>query len=595
MTSRRSAPGREARRRLCRALLLCGPVAWPAASGVAPLITLLTLVSAESLRMPPDPTHAGLYEPDGSPHEIPAVHLVTGRTLDVTDFGAVANDGLDDGAAIRAAIAAAVAGDEVFLPAGVYDLLTPSAEDDHANVYLKSGVNLRGASIARTTLVSHSDDEDGVVILGAGVEDIHLAGFTVTSSWDGVYSDDPEVNNPDAGGVGVGIQIAFDGDRMARNVTVDAVRIEKFRFAGVNLERTRDVVVQNCEIANATDVGGGGAGYGVLIQGTYMTPREGFADDSLHNVVQGCHISGPYVRHGILLQTYTHNNVVRNNVIDATALDAIDLHGEDEYLNEVYANTITNVTGGAGVGLGNSGGTAYVHSSSGPGNHIHDNTIVGCRFGVRVQYLTPDTRIERNVIRDGLEDGIHLGNAPRTVILGNVIRDNAAEGFWALRLEGDEGTQPERGGVEGGSPDDSVVQNNVVEGNYGGAIALAGRGVRYGHNVIQSNLEDFRASLDFEGAPGDADVTPPAAPTGLAVTSRSLDRATLTWDAVPDDTVTGYLVLLDDEVVASTAGQTTVTVVNLAPRTSSAVTVRAADGGGNLSPASEPLTLTSSP
>jgi large repetitive protein len=559
---------------------------------LATLLFLTTGVGAQGRDAASSP---GLYEPDGTPHELPVVHAVTGATLDVTEFGAVPDDGVDDAAAIRVALSAAAPGDEVFVPAGVYDLVTVSEENDEANVSLRSGVNLRGASMGTTTLMSHDDDEDATVILGAGVQDVRLSDFTVTSAWEGEHSADPEEHNPDAGGVSVGIHLEYAGDRMVRGVTIDAVRIEKFRKAAVKLTRTRDVVLQNCEIADATDVGPGGAGYGVLIEGTYLTPREGFPDDSVHNVVQDCHIAGPYVRHGVLLQTYTHNDVVRDNVIEATALDAVDLHGEDEYLNEIYGNTITGVTGGAAIGLGNSGGSTYVHSSTGPRNDLHDNTLTGCRFGIRVQYATPDTLIERNVIHDGLEDGVHLGNAPRTIVQGNVISDNGAEDFWAVRLEGDEGTQPDEGGVGPGTPDGSVVQNNVMERNHGGAIALVGRGVTYGHNTILANREDFRASMEFEGAAADADTVPPAAPTGLEAIARSPDRATLAWNAVADDTVTRFLVYRDGVLVATTAGQTTATIVNLEGGRSYEVKVRAADGGGNLSQPSEALTLTTPP
>lgn len=69
-------------------------------------------------------------------------HQVTGATLNVLDFGAdPADNAQDDRIAIQNAIDAATAGDEVFIPNGVYNLVT--SPDGFINLKLKSGVNLR--------------------------------------------------------------------------------------------------------------------------------------------------------------------------------------------------------------------------------------------------------------------------------------------------------------------------------------------------------------------------------------------------------------------------------------------------------------------
>ena len=60
----------------------------------------------------------GLVDRSGAPIEVPMPGPATGRTLDVTNFGANPDpDSHDDAAAIRAALDAAVPGDEVVLPA----------------------------------------------------------------------------------------------------------------------------------------------------------------------------------------------------------------------------------------------------------------------------------------------------------------------------------------------------------------------------------------------------------------------------------------------------------------------------------------------
>ena len=72
------------------------------------------------------------------------------------------------------------------------------------------------------------------------------------------------------------------------------------------------------------------------------------ANDSRHNVVIDNTFDGRHLRHAILLQFPTHNNLVAENNIVGSLLDAIDLHGEGEYLNEVRDNT---VIGGQPAGI----------------------------------------------------------------------------------------------------------------------------------------------------------------------------------------------------------------------------------------------------
>src|SRR4051794_7810665 len=77
----------------------------------------------------------GLVDRSGKPIEVPMPGPATGKTLDVTDFGAdPERDSQDDAAAIRAALDEAVPGDEVLLPAGTYDLRTPDPADESANI-----------------------------------------------------------------------------------------------------------------------------------------------------------------------------------------------------------------------------------------------------------------------------------------------------------------------------------------------------------------------------------------------------------------------------------------------------------------------------
>ncbi|PSL03149.1 parallel beta helix pectate lyase-like protein [Haloactinopolyspora alba] len=443
----------------------------------------------------PDPdaepwTAPGLVEPGGEPHVLTPPAPVIGRTLDVLDYGADPADGTgDDAAAIRAAISAAEPGDEVFLPPGIYDLDTTVPADPTTNIALRSGIHLRGAGTDDTILRSALTPEtsSGKVIRGMGVTDVIISDLTVTSTFDGPFSDDPDAAA--GGGPSYGIFVSNLGIRPSLRVVVDGVTVERYQRMGVRIEKSREVVVRGCTFRNATSVGDGGAGYGVTIQGTPLEDRYAYPDDSRHNIVKNNTFEGPYLRHAILLQYYTHNNLVVGNRITGTVLDAIDLHGEDEYLNEVRANTVVS-SRAAGIALGNTGGTATQHDASGPGNWIHGNVLQGNREGVLVHIGSPDTLIEDNVIvrghRSPAEVGIEVRNAPGTVVRSNTITGNRADGFWGVRLTEDPGDDGHAAGI----PTDVLIERNVVAANTNGVRIDAGTGIVLDGNVVRGNTDE---------------------------------------------------------------------------------------------------------
>ncbi|WP_251038362.1 discoidin domain-containing protein [Paenibacillus albidus] len=445
-------------------------------------------------------TAPGLTNPDGTGHAVHTPHSVTGRTIDVRDYGAnPADNGVDDRPAIQAAIDAAAAGDEVFLPSGVYHLLT--APDGTTNLSLKSGVNLRGESekgtllITSLNLVTHS-----AAIKASSQHDIVLSNMTLSSTWSGRYSTDHQNNNMEAGGPDTMIRIANYGDNPSYNITVDHVTVEKFRRMGIRIEHSRDVTVKNATFRNATDLGPGGSGYGVSIQGTPKTDRLGFENDTKWNVVEDSAFEGPYLRHGALIQFVAHNNVLRNNTFTGTKLDAIDLHGELEYLNEIYGNVITDVLTGAAIGLGNTGGSAPSnHSKSGAGNYIHDNIIKHCRNGIVVIMGTPDTVIENNVIENTTDitgaAGIKILNGPGTIIRNNVIRNNTTDSYWAILLEQDKGDAA-AGNIGAGVPRNVRIEGNNIAGNTNGIGLFAGTGILLKNNLLDNLTVNYYQAPD---------------------------------------------------------------------------------------------------
>ncbi|MBB2745153.1 UNVERIFIED_ORG: chitodextrinase [Microbispora rosea subsp. rosea] len=98
--------------------------------------------------------------------------------------------------------------------------------------------------------------------------------------------------------------------------------------------------------------------------------------------------------------------------------------------------------------------------------------------------------------------------------------------------------------------------------------------------------------LEVYGTVGDRDTKAPTAPGNLTVTAKTATSVSLSWSAASDDTgVTGYEVRRGSTVVATVQG-TTHTVTGLSPATAYTFTVTARDAAGNVSPASNSVSVT---
>lgn len=422
-------------------------------------------------------TTPGLVNADGSVYIPPEANVTTGVRINVVDYGAVAGDeSFDNSESFQLAMDAAVAGDEVYVPEGTYYFSEAALFSNSyvAHIVLKEGVNFVGDGMDKSILVSCFDADTNekyktTVVLIKEQSNIVVSGIQITSLTEDSMLPDPNVSNLNHFvGTAPVYGIVIDNDKPLEihgNVVVDGVLVETFQRMGVRISRVRDVRILNSVFQKATDLGGGGAGYAISIQG--MTNDVDVTDtniDVLYNVVENCTINGPYMRHGIIIQYYAHNNLITGNTIQDTLLDAIDLHGEDEYSNEIVNNTIINTRRGAAVGVGNSGAT---HDASGPYNYIHDNEIIGGDRGIDVLYGSPNTVIYNNRISDidnGDGTGIFLQNANHTVIANNIIRNMKGEEAVGLKiLYSYVALAPEEG-----LPDGIRVLNNTFESLSGG-------------------------------------------------------------------------------------------------------------------------------
>lgn len=382
-------------------------------------------------------TYAGLYTKDGQEHREFTPNETTGSTLNVKLFGAKPEDeAFDNTPAFQKAIQAAKPGDEVFIPAGSYYFQTAVVTSPYyAHIYLKPGVNLRGAGQDKSILVSNYQNKEYVdktigkktatLACGNGADcTISDLGFTANTDDSCLPSDinNTKVNNPEGNQYAPAFGIVVYNTALTtltQNIYIHDVHISYFQYDGIRLYCTRNCKIANSIITKATDIGGGGAGYGIEIRGygheyfKYIDTRL----DSCYNIVEGVQVIGPYIRHGIILSYVTHNNLFYNNRVLDSADDAFDVHGQDEFLNVFTKNYAYGSRRGAGLGLGNTGSS---HDESGYGNVLYQNVFEKCKYGVTVARGTQYTQVIENTIRDSTY-GVYINNGPNTYQKNNKI------------------------------------------------------------------------------------------------------------------------------------------------------------------------------
>lgn len=355
---------------------------------------------------------AGLYNQDGSIHDMPLENIVSNR-INVLHYGAKSNDqSFDNTEAVKAAINAAKAGDEVYFPNGTYYFSTKAvASPYYAHISLKTGVNLTGESEEGVILVSMFSEKECLTlgnttfILAANCHDVTVSNLTVTA----IVADenmpninDSKSNNPNGNKSAPKFGLVAHGnEERTYNIVFKNCTVEYFQYSGIRLHNVSECQILSCTIQKATDLGGGGAGYGIEIRG-YGHERFEYIDtdfDCYYNVVSECNIIGPYIRHGIILSYMAHNNLIEKNVVTDSLDDAIDVHGQDEFLNVFAYNYCSGSRKGAGLALGNSGVSA-MHDASGVGNLLYRNVSVNNFRGITIVYGTCYTICVENKISE---------------------------------------------------------------------------------------------------------------------------------------------------------------------------------------------------
>lgn len=388
----------------------------------------------------PVPANIGLSEPFQMPNN------GGGAVLNVTDYGATSDESSnDDAIAFRAALAAAQAGDTVLIPAGTYHV--------RSTVAVKSGIIVKGEGPDETTILSDTAILNNIFNVPSGAADVTIRDLAI----------DLESSFLPDGVLTYGVLISSSSGSVVNRVWVYNLQVEHFAERGIMARQAKHVKVENCRILNATKLGGGGEGYAIT-----------FNDSNNNNNWATGNVIGPVIRHGVLLQYETHNNLVENNTIYGTTEDAIDLHGEDEWGNEIRFNLCyweakewdgTPV----GIGLGNTGAT---HDDAGPYNWIHHNEVYGYYGGLEVILDSHAQYIDANYFHNNQMYGILLNNGGGDAISirGNIIADNGSIG------------------ISVDSSNAVLIQENQINGNNIGITVTANSlGYDISHNDLSGN------------------------------------------------------------------------------------------------------------
>lgn len=380
------------------------------------------------------PVAAGLSEP----FQMPAPRQ--GMVLNVVDFGATPDDPSDDdGVAFNAALQHAQAGEEIIIPAGRFHFQsTVTISQSH--------VALRGSGQDETKLVARLASNGStrrLITVREGVTDLMLSDFTITRDEGELYY-----------GIEIGRKNPTVGAHAVERIWLHRLRVVRFDARGLNLRTAKHVLISNCIVGKAiADLEDGGNGFGITLN-----------NQSENNVIVHCAI-GPQVRHGVLVQSGAHHNLIESNDVRGSLYDCYDLHAFEssseplelrEHHNEFRFNVARRSTR-AGFKIGNPSWRA-----SGPGNWIHHNEVLKCERGIEVIEGSTQQVIQWNYLHHMQDnDDFGPGGVPEDRRYGIWLREGGGDD---IIIRGNLIKQCRVGvGIdEGASPD---IQWNRFRGN----------------------------------------------------------------------------------------------------------------------------------
>jgi hypothetical protein len=301
-------------------------------------------------------------------------------TLDVAQFGAVANDGRDDTAAIRAALNASRPGDTVLFNGGTYNVSDLLILGSDRTIEGRNGATIKASGIRYT--FGFQGNGQNMTITG-----MKLDGAGIKGDGPGVYKNititNNEIFNYNTGGVGGAIYINYrnENTRIANNIFRDAT-----------------------------------ASWGIQM---YYSDRLTIERNTFHNLMQGAHLLNIYndskilynkltglQRMGFEIQdlNWTQDAPMRNLLVEGNVLYGWrNIYHESFGLSVVRQNSINTrvinnyirIDGTVRPGIGLEFSARTDGASEGNQSIVSGNTIIGNWFGFVAHYW-PEQRVQNN-------------------------------------------------------------------------------------------------------------------------------------------------------------------------------------------------------
>lgn len=406
--------------------------------------------------------------------------LVHAALIDVTAFGAIPNDGLDDRAAIQAAIASATSGDTVFIPTGSFHISN--------SIIPKSGITLAGDGRDVTTILPTAGMSASMVRLQpAGMtpapSNVQLTGFTLdgamsttvrqgieATSTAGLNINGLRVQNLDGSVFGphgiyfsanvqnsvisdneflnIGVGHTFGGgiriEGGSNHVTITDNVIDQTGRGGIFTKQSTHAIIRN-----NTVTGSGGTGLGIEL-----------FDNSNYSIVEDNQID-----HWLSLDKTSFTAVRRNTISDTsgvTKFAGIEMASGGSY--NVFTDNVVNDGANVGLSLSNNGMKELSFFG-------HNTFTASTRWGAQLQ---PDGGgIQQLYFLDNTFETTNDGAG--TEGHGFRINGNNASGVRFLDFEGNRFINNERFGFQigGSSVDQLRFVDNTFSGNGSHAFVSA--------------------------------------------------------------------------------------------------------------------------
>ncbi len=396
------------------------------------------------------------------------------QLFDIRDYGAVADDGSDDTAAIASAVGAARAagGGAVYVPSGTFHVSGDASDPSVGGITLYSDIDLMGDGMGLSVvkLIDGFDARiNGIVRTtpSESVSNVTISNLTI---------DGNRANNADhQAGFICGVKEDGSG-RIHENITLSNVEAKDCTGYGIDPhEFTRNMTIEGC-------VSHGNGDDGITLDGVIG----GLVRDNL---------AFNNDRHGFNLTTSTSDVRLENNVSYGNGSSGLVVQRGDIFApgtNDVAWPSNIQIVGGAFYANQREG--VLIKLSDGvtvTGAAIHDNLLQGVRIeGASGTVIDGNTIYNNANLGDGLTDEINIRSrfddasaTPRTyystdtLITNNTIYSTDAT---APRY----GVREELGNSSAAKPSGTLVSANTISGAAAGPYFIPPYSVTNGDDLL---------------------------------------------------------------------------------------------------------------